>query len=90
MSNRREGVSRITEDEINELILELQALLPNSSTSRCNSRVTTSKILKKTCNYIKKMHKEVDNLSDRLSALVASGNINEIDADVIRRLLQHV
>ncbi|KAK6153391.1 hypothetical protein DH2020_013030 [Rehmannia glutinosa] len=87
MSNRRARVSRITEDEINDLILKLQTLLPDSS-SRCNSRVSAANILKETCNYLKKLHKEVDDLSERLSQLLASGVITTNDADIIRTLLQ--
>ncbi|KAL0287829.1 UNVERIFIED_CONTAM: Transcription factor ILI5 [Sesamum calycinum] len=87
MSNRRARVSRITEDEINDLILKLQALLPHSS-SRSHSMVSPSKIVKETCNYLKKLHKEVDDLSERLSQHLASGAITSIDADAIRTLLQ--
>ncbi|KAL3819441.1 hypothetical protein ACJIZ3_005346 [Penstemon smallii] len=85
MSNRRR-VSRITEDEAQELILKLQTLLPDSS-SRCNSKVSASNILKETCNYIKKLQKEVDDLSDRLTQLASSGDITSIDADIIASLL---
>lgn len=84
MSSRRERASRITENEMNDLILKLQPLLPDSS-SRCNTRVSASKILKETCNYLKKLHKEVDDLSEGLSQLVASGSLDE---DTIRALLQ--
>ncbi|KAH6754837.1 activation-tagged 1 [Perilla frutescens var. hirtella] len=84
MSSRRERASRITEDEINDLILKLQPLLPDSS-SRCHTKVSASKILKETCNYLKKLHKEVDDLSEGLSQLIASGSV---DADTIRALLQ--
>ncbi|KAL8529616.1 hypothetical protein ACS0TY_006879 [Phlomoides rotata] len=84
MSSRRGRSSRITEDEINDLILKLQPLLSESSSS--NSKVSSSKILKETCNYLKKLHKEVDDLSEKLSQLVASGRI---DADAIRSLLRH-
>ncbi|KAI3454646.1 hypothetical protein Pfo_011309 [Paulownia fortunei] len=87
MSNKRARVSRFTEDEVNDLIYKLQELLPDSS-SRCNTRVPASKILNETCNYIKKLHKEVDDLSDRLSQLLASGDITGVDADIIRRLLK--
>ncbi|KAL0384953.1 UNVERIFIED_CONTAM: Transcription factor ILI5 [Sesamum radiatum] len=83
MSNRRARVSRITEDEMNDLILKLQALLPDSS-----SMVSASKIVKETCNYLKKLHKEVDDLSERLSQLLASGAITSTDADAIRTLLR--
>ncbi|XP_022886818.1 transcription factor ILI3-like [Olea europaea var. sylvestris] len=85
MSSRR---SRFTEDEINELILKLQVLLPDSS-SRCKTRVSASKILKETCNYIKKLQKDVDGLSERLSELLASRDISVVDADLLASLLRH-
>ncbi|KAL7115109.1 hypothetical protein ACP275_04G163900 [Erythranthe tilingii] len=85
-NNRREIVSRITEEEINDLLLKLQQFLPDS-TSRCTKRVSASKILKETNNYLKKLHKEVDDLSERLSQLLASGIITNIDEDAIRTLL---
>ncbi|XP_011087225.1 transcription factor ILI5-like [Sesamum indicum] len=88
MSNRRARVSRITEDEINDLILKLQALLPDSSSRSHNSMVSASKIVKETCNYLKKLHKEVDDLSERLSQLLASGAITSTNADAISSLLR--
>ncbi|XP_059645382.1 transcription factor ILI4-like [Cornus florida] len=88
MSNRRStNASRITEDEINELVVKLQALLPDSS-RRGSSTVPASKILKETCSYIKRLHKEMDDLSERLSQLLASVDSNGIDADILRSLLQ--
>ncbi|KAL3640597.1 hypothetical protein CASFOL_015565 [Castilleja foliolosa] len=89
MSNRRgsRAISRFTQDEINDLIFRLQTLLPASSSTSCNRRVSTSKVLKETCNYIKNLHKEVDDLSERLSQLLASGDITALDADIIRTLL---
>ncbi|KZV34702.1 hypothetical protein F511_00604 [Dorcoceras hygrometricum] len=88
MPNRRAKISRFTGDEASDLILKLQALLPDSS-SRYKTRVETSKILKKTCNYIKKLEKEVDCLSHKLSELLASEDITSIDAStIIRTLLQ--
>ncbi|XP_073049349.1 transcription factor ILI6-like [Primulina eburnea] len=78
---------RFTADEANDLILKLQALLPDSS-SRCKTtRVPATKVLKKTCNYIKKLEKEVDCLSEKLSKLMASEDITSIDAITIRTLL---
>ncbi|KAL6541363.1 hypothetical protein OROHE_011071 [Orobanche hederae] len=88
MSKRRATpVSRFTEDEVNDLILKLQALLPEAS-SRRNKSVQASKVLKETCDYIKSLQKEVDDLSERLSQLLASGNITTLDADIIRGLLK--
>ncbi|KAL0355666.1 UNVERIFIED_CONTAM: Transcription factor PRE3 [Sesamum radiatum] len=90
MSNKRgrDISSRITEDEVNDLVLRLQELLPNDSSSSCNTKVSAAKIIKETCNYIKKLHTKVDDLSDRLSQLLASGDITALDADILRRLLQ--
>ncbi|KAL8118193.1 hypothetical protein AgCh_015916 [Apium graveolens] len=88
MSNRRRtGATRITDDELQELVLKLQALIPESS-SRCTTRVSSSKILKETCNYIKKLHKEVDDLSTRLGHLLDSMDSNSVDVETLRSLLQ--
>ncbi|KAK1283550.1 hypothetical protein QJS10_CPB21g00683 [Acorus calamus] len=57
---------RITDEEINELISKLQSLLPESR-RRNTSRASASKLLKETCNYIKSLHREVDDLSERLT-----------------------
>ncbi|KAJ9140438.1 hypothetical protein P3X46_031087 [Hevea brasiliensis] len=81
MSSRRSSeASKITEDEINELILKLQALLPQLN-QRQASRVSVSKILKETCSYIRKLQREVDEVSERLSQLVDSVDITRVDID---------
>ncbi|KAJ4813986.1 Transcription factor ILI5 [Rhynchospora pubera] len=83
MSRRR---SRISEEEINELISKLQSLVPESR--RCGSnRASATKLLKETCNYIKSLQREVDDLSDRLSDLMAGMDNNSAQADIIRSLL---
>ncbi|XP_057465326.1 transcription factor PRE6-like [Actinidia eriantha] len=86
MSSRRMTSSRTSEDDINELILKLQAALPESS-SRCASRVPASKILKEICNYVKRLHREADNLSERISQLLVSTDTSSVDADILRSLL---
>ncbi|XP_047955762.1 transcription factor ILI5-like [Salvia hispanica] len=89
MSSRRSArASRFTEDEINHLIFKLHASLQHHSNSTCNKKRSAAKILKRTCNYIKKLQREVDDLSDQLSQRLASGDINAADADIITRLLQ--
>ncbi|KAI0494662.1 hypothetical protein KFK09_024804 [Dendrobium nobile] len=98
MSSRR---SRITEDEINELISKLQSLLPearrrsagrvnppNSSLTFDLRQASAAKLLKETCNYIKSLHREVDDLSDRLSGLMATMDTNSAEAEIVRSLLQ--
>ncbi|OAY80887.1 transcription factor ILI3-like [Ananas comosus] len=85
MSSR--GRSRITDDEINELISKLQSLLPESR-RRNIDRASASKLLKETCSYIKSLHREVDDLSDRLSGLMATMDDNSPQAEIIRSLLR--
>ncbi|KAH6797359.1 hypothetical protein C2S52_021913 [Perilla frutescens var. hirtella] len=95
MSSRRSGRAKSRsftqdEDEANLLIFKLQACLPadHSTSTTSNKKTSASEILKKTCNYIKKLQKEVDDLSDGLSQRLASGDIPPTDADIIRRLLK--
>ncbi|KAF8399451.1 hypothetical protein HHK36_015316 [Tetracentron sinense] len=86
MSSRGSNDSRITEDEINDFVFKLQALIHRSGTAR----VSSSKILKETCSYIKRLNREVDNLSERLSELMASIDTSAVEADILRSLLmQH-
>ncbi|KAA8540947.1 hypothetical protein F0562_024915 [Nyssa sinensis] len=88
MSSRRTSASGITEDEINDLILKLQALLPNSN-PRDTARVPAWKILKETCSYIKRLHSELDDLSERLSQVLASADSSSgVYSDILRSLLQ--
>ncbi|GFZ00140.1 basic helix-loop-helix (bHLH) DNA-binding superfamily protein [Actinidia rufa] len=92
MSSRRSrsrqsgGVSRITEDQIGDLVSKLQQLIPELR-SRSSDKVSASKVLQETCNYIKNLHREVDDLSDRLSELLASTDTNSAQAAIIRSLL---
>ncbi|KAI3970675.1 hypothetical protein MKX01_024322 [Papaver californicum] len=94
MSSRRSsstsrGSSRmITEDELNDLLLKLQRLVPDLR--RRSSRGSMSKTLKETCIYIRSLQKEVDNLSDKISELMSSMEITSVEADALRGLLlQH-
>ncbi|XP_038990229.1 transcription factor ILI5-like isoform X1 [Phoenix dactylifera] len=85
MSSRR---SRITEEEINELISKLQSILPESRRRGTSRQASASKLLKETCNYIKSLHREVDDLSDRLSDLLATMDTNSAHAEIVRSLLR--
>ncbi|KAM7471396.1 hypothetical protein LguiA_009579 [Lonicera macranthoides] len=87
-TSRRTRVSRITEAELNDLLLKLQALLPEYSNSRSTRRVAAPEVLNETCNYIKRLHREVDGLSERLSQLLGSMEGNGVDVDILRSLLQ--
>ncbi|KAK3010881.1 hypothetical protein RJ639_011151 [Escallonia herrerae] len=88
MSSRRTRASKIvTEDELNDLVLKLQVLVPNSGSS-CTTRVPALKIIKETCKYIKRLQGEVEDISERLSQLLASMDNSGVDTDFLRRLLQ--
>ncbi|XP_009602440.1 transcription factor PRE5 [Nicotiana tabacum] len=92
MSGRRsrqsseEGTSRISDDQIIELMSKLQQLLPEIPTRRTN-KASASKVLQETCNYIRSLHKEVDDLSDRLSQLLSTIDADSPEAAIIRSLL---
>ncbi|OAY47646.1 transcription factor PRE3 [Manihot esculenta] len=89
MSSRRSrsrpsGSSRITDDQILDLVTKLQQLLPEIGNRR-SDKVSAAKVLQETCNYIRSLHREVDDLSERLSELLA--NTDTAQAAVIRNLL---
>ncbi|KAG2313299.1 hypothetical protein Bca52824_024856 [Brassica carinata] len=84
-SRQSSGTSRISEDQINELIINLQQLLPELRDSRRSDKVSAARVLQDTCNYIRNLHREVDDLSERLSELLA--NTDTAQAALIRSLL---
>ncbi|CAA6659530.1 unnamed protein product [Spirodela intermedia] len=86
LRSRQSSSTRITEDQIIELVSKLQALLPESRI-RGNDRVSASKVLQDTCNYIKSLHREVDDLSERLSQMLATTEMSSAQAAIIRNLL---
>jgi hypothetical protein len=49
---------------------------------------SASKLLKETCSYIKSLHREVDDLSERLSGLMATMDNDSPQAEIIRSLLR--
>jgi len=51
-------------------------------------QASASKLLKETCSYIKSLHREVDDLSDRLSELMNTMDSNSAQAEIIRSLLR--
>ncbi|KAG6530119.1 transcription factor ILI5-like [Zingiber officinale] len=83
MSSRR---SRISDEEINDLISKLQALLPESR-RRTTSRASAAKLLKEMCGYIKSLHQEVDDLSEQLAGLMATMEADSPQAEIIRSIL---
>lgn len=50
-------------------------------------QASASKVLQETCNYIRSLHREVDDLSERLSELLASSDTDSDQAAIIRSLL---
>nr|AKN09659.1 basic helix-loop-helix transcription factor [Salvia miltiorrhiza] len=92
MSSRRSrsraasGSSRITDDQIADLVSKLQQLIPEIR-SRRSDKASASKVLQETCNYIRNLHREVDDLSHRLSGLLESTDGDSAQAAIIRSLL---
>ncbi|CAN4082581.1 Transcription factor PRE5 [Capsicum baccatum] len=91
MSSRRSrqsstGSSRISDDQIIELVSKLQQLLPEIRNRR-SSKASASKVLQETCNYIRNLNRQVDDLSDRLSQLLSTIDADSPEAAIIRSLL---
>ncbi|THU59044.1 hypothetical protein C4D60_Mb03t20830 [Musa balbisiana] len=84
MSSRR---SRVSEEEINRLVSKLQSLLPETR-QRGAGRASAAKLLKETCNYIRSLNRDVDDLSDRLSAIIATMDSSSAEAEMVRSLLR--
>ncbi|KAK9271765.1 hypothetical protein L1049_002128 [Liquidambar formosana] len=84
--SRQSGSSRISDDQIIELVSKLQQLLPEIRNRR-SDKVSASKVLQETCNYIRGLHKEVDDLSERLSQLLATIDADSAEAAIIRSLI---
>ncbi|KAM7506716.1 hypothetical protein LguiA_017169 [Lonicera macranthoides] len=91
MSNRRSRQStampRITDDQIIELVSKLRQLLPEIRNSRRSDKVSAPKVLQETCNYIRNLHREVDDLSERLSQLLDTIDSESPQASIIRSLI---
>ncbi|KAI4320430.1 hypothetical protein MLD38_033912 [Melastoma candidum] len=86
-SSRHQGSSRISDDQIVDLISKLRSLLPEIRNRRRSDKVSASKVLQETCNYIRNLHQEVDDLSERLSQLLQSIDPDSAEASIIRSLI---
>ncbi|XP_010917014.1 transcription factor ILI6 [Elaeis guineensis] len=84
--SRQSSSSRITDEQINDLVSKLQALLPEAGI-RSNERVSAASVLQDTCNYIRSLHQEANDLSERLSELLATTDASSAQAAIIRSLL---
>ncbi|KAK3406302.1 transcription factor PRE3 [Eucalyptus grandis] len=82
--SRQSGSSGISDDQIIDLVSKLQQLLPEIRNRR-SDKVSAAKVLQETCNHIRSLHREVDDLSERLSELLANSDSDQ--AAVIRNLL---
>ncbi|CAJ2668968.1 transcription factor PRE6-like [Trifolium pratense] len=91
MSSRRSrqqsgGSTRISDDQIIDLVCKLRQLIPEIRNRR-SDKVPASKVLQETCNYIRNLQREVDDLSMRLSQLLATIDADSAEASIIRSLL---
>ncbi|KAL3636268.1 Proteasome subunit alpha type-4 [Castilleja foliolosa] len=84
--SRQSGATRISDDQIVDLVSNLQRLIPEIRNMRSN-QASAQKVLQETCNYIRTLHREVYDLSDRLSELLDSIDSDSAQAAVIRSLL---
>ncbi|XP_042019665.1 transcription factor PRE5-like [Salvia hispanica] len=91
MSGRRSRqsstTSRITDDQIIDLVSKLHQFLPEIRNTRRSNKASANKVLQETCNYIRNLHKEVDDLSERLSQLLSSIDADSPEAAIIRSLI---
>ncbi|XP_071717141.1 transcription factor PRE4-like [Rutidosis leptorrhynchoides] len=82
--SRQSASAMITEDQINDLVSKLHQLLPEIR-SRRSDKVSAAIVLQETCSYIKSLHREVEDLSERLSELLE--NTDSTQASIIRNLI---
>ncbi|KAK4767260.1 hypothetical protein SAY86_015010 [Trapa natans] len=91
MSSRRSrqssslGSSRINDDQIVDLLSKLRRILPKIHDSGCSNKV--SKVLQETCNYIRSLHREVDNLSEWLFQQLGTIDADSPEVAIIRSLI---
>ncbi|KAI3729161.1 hypothetical protein L6452_17812 [Arctium lappa] len=83
--SRQSGESMITDTQMADLISKLQQLIPNHMTK--SSKISASKVLQETCNYIRSLQREVDDLSEKLSELLESTDNNSAQAAIIKSLI---
>ncbi|KAK1413761.1 hypothetical protein QVD17_35542 [Tagetes erecta] len=82
--------STISDDQIADLIYKLQQLIPDDqihTTTLHHHKALNTKVLEETCNYVRRLQREVEDLSQRLSELLQSMDNNSPEAAIIRTLL---
>ncbi|KAL9667859.1 hypothetical protein QQ045_002228 [Rhodiola kirilowii] len=87
-SGRQSGSSRISDDQIHDLVTKLQQLLTEIRRHSRSDKASAARVLQETCNYIRNLHQEVDDLSERLSELLA--NTDNAQATIIRNMLRQL
>ncbi|KAJ0243542.1 Transcription factor PRE2 [Hirschfeldia incana] len=86
-SRQASSSSRISDDQITDLISKLRQSIPEIRQNRRSNTVSASKVLQETCNYIRNLNKEADDLSERLSQLLETIDPNSPQAAIIRSLI---
>ncbi|KAK4778612.1 hypothetical protein SAY86_006140 [Trapa natans] len=85
-SRQQQSSGRITDGQIIDLISKLHQVLPEIR-NRGTSKVSASKVLQETCSHIRKLQREVDDLSGRLSQLLSTIDADSAEAAIIRSLI---
>ncbi|KAJ8479356.1 hypothetical protein OPV22_023083 [Ensete ventricosum] len=84
--SRQSSSGRITDQQIDDLMSKLQSLLHEARVGS-HDRASAAKVLQDTCSYIRSLHREVDDLSERLSELLDAEGVSSAQAAIIRSLL---
>ncbi|KAG6607436.1 Transcription factor PRE4, partial [Cucurbita argyrosperma subsp. sororia] len=74
--------SKFRDDKIKNLVLKLHTLLPQLNHKFDHSKVPIAEILKETCDCIKKLEREIDDLSERLWEQLESMGV---DLEMVKR-----
>ncbi|KAL4376532.1 hypothetical protein GQ457_02G011220 [Hibiscus cannabinus] len=80
-------MSNATSNDNEDFCLKLHQLLSNNMKQKRNA----NKVLEEICSHIKRLNGEVDDLSIRISELLASlhnNSSNSINAEILTQLLQ--
>ncbi|EPS71427.1 transcription factor style2.1, partial [Genlisea aurea] len=82
---RRRSSRPISDDQILRLVSQLHRLLPPAPPSI--SKISANKVLEETCEYIRKLQREIEDLSTRLSQLLLTVDEESPEAAIIRALI---
>ncbi|XP_030545073.1 transcription factor PRE6-like [Rhodamnia argentea] len=86
---RPSSIAKISDEQISDLLSKLRQLNPQLRANR-SDKVSASNLLQETCNCIRSLQREVDDLSDQLSQLLASTDRDSDQAAIIRSLLHQI